>query len=193
MNKEDLLCSLGHGVWTTSETHHTARAVPIIKHRLWQGGFNACLSAPAESYSTGVAQLKGLAAGTAGFTDLPIRTTPGALPLEVLHSTRFLQSFIQVSNSLCPASRDVVWSTCVIRTTNLLLEAAFKVAASFQGPSVIADDLNTTLESLPAWKLLANQYGLLKICVIHCFPLAGMQLGTTSFLSASCSSSFACC
>ena len=161
--KEDLLCSLGHGVWTASETHHTARAVPIIKHRLWQEGFNACFSAPVEPYSTGVAQLKGLAAGTACFTDLPIRTTPGALPLEVMHSTRFLQSFIQVSTH-CVLQVVTLYGPPVsvahvqpIRTTNLLLEAAFKVAASFQGPSVIAGDLNTTLESLPAWKLLANR------------------------------------
>ncbi|CAE7544167.1 unnamed protein product, partial [Symbiodinium natans] len=38
----------------------------------------------------------------------------------------------------------------------MLLEAAFKVVMAFSGPAVIAGDLNTTLDTLPAWDLLQN-------------------------------------
>ena len=162
LNKEDLLCALGPGIWTASETHHTARAVPLIKGRMRKHGFHMRFSAPVAPYSTGIAQLKGLASGTSCFSDLPIRNSSGFVPVEVRDSTRFLQSFVQVSTH-CVVQVITLYGppiSCAhsqpLQTTNLLLEAAFKIVTDFKGPSIIAGDLNTTLDSLPTWALLRN-------------------------------------
>ena len=161
LHKEDLLASLGRGIWTASETHHTAKAVPIIKGRMHQRGFHMQCSNPVLPYSTGVAQLKGLASGAACFTDLPIRSSPGLAPLEVRDSSRFLQSFVQVSTH-CVVQIITLYGPPVssahcqpLRATSLLLEAAFQAVTAFNGPSVISGDLNTTLDTLPAWALLS--------------------------------------
>ena len=38
LRKEDVLASLGSGIWTASETHHTASAVPVIRGRMHKRG-----------------------------------------------------------------------------------------------------------------------------------------------------------
>ena len=90
LDKEALLCALGPGIWTASETHHTARAVPIIKGRMRKRGFHMRFSAPVAPYTTGIAQLISLASGTSCFSDLPIRSSSGFVPVEVRGSARFL-------------------------------------------------------------------------------------------------------
>ena len=170
LNKEDLLASLGSGVWTAGETHHTRNAVPIIRGRLRKAGFNSHFSEPVEPYRGGVSQTKGLCSGTACYSDLSLRSSPALLPADVRNSTRFLQSFVSIA-SHCALQVIVLYGPPVsaahvqpLRVTNMLMEAAFQLAAGYHGPSIITGDLNATWTNCQLGNCFRLGDGLIRQC-----------------------------
>ena len=165
LGREEEVASFVDGVWTASETSHTAEAQTVIQNRFKAMGVNTIFSRAAEKHSdnnNGV--YRGKAVGTAVLSRFPLQPYPESLDQEADATCRFCDAIIRAKPNL-PI---YVCSVYGPPENNTILADAEKVfvaatrpgverATAFKGPAIITGDFNREMHEVPFWPLLQRK------------------------------------
>ena len=157
------LSNNSHAIWACSETSHTTVSRSIATQRFRRLGFNSVWSTDNEPLDVNRGVLRGRAAGTCILSSIPMRASHHHLMQDVKLLRRYSEAVIQLTPNTTlliislygPANgRSLVNPDAVLHT---LAAVAFERAASFQGPAIIAGDLNVNLDEVPHWQSMESR------------------------------------
>ena len=153
--KEDIICSLGQGIWTCSETSHTTTSRPISHRRLGNMDLKTIWSCDNEPLNPARGTIRGKAAGTCVISHLPMVPSHHNLPTDVWKSCRYCETVVQINHDtklLVISLYGPTYNGTHVNPEGIiftLMGHAVERGSSFQGPVVIAGDFNTTLDKIP--------------------------------------------
>ena len=151
-----------HAIWTCSETSHTAVSRPISQHRLRQLGYQSawsCDNPPLDHRS----EFRGKAAGTCIISTLPLRHHVEGISDDIIQSRRYCEAVVQLAPNTCMLVIALYGPTYGATYTkpeailHALTAVAFERGQRFQGPVLIAGDLNVDMDVIPHWSALENR------------------------------------
>ena len=163
VGKEHEIASWGSGITLVSETSATARAQRVIQCNLAKNNIKSIWSKPVTPYRQSSGEMRGIAGGTAIFSNFPARKTLEPLPDDILESDRYAEAIVQFAPGyyiFCVALYGAVIGQRYydsLGITNRLFSVAAQRAVKFQGPSIIVGDLNCSLNQLSLWPSLVKQ------------------------------------
>ena len=161
LNKEHYLSEWGQGIWTFSETSATERAIPTIRKRSFDRGYNVLFGAPVAPQQKATI-MRGKAGGVATATTLPVKSYAYPMPEFLHHSTRFMDCVVQINNHQSVYVSTIYGvagqnSAHPFSLTIDIFNQTAERALSFKGPAVICGDFNVPIESLEMWETLKQR------------------------------------
>ena len=160
LNNEQVVADFGPGVWSVSETSHTASARCLMQKRFRDLDLHTVFGPDVSPHVSGNAgTLRGKASGVAVVSSLPISRYPVEVPHEVAATCRFLDTLVMLS---CHISMyvSVLYGPVhgTFQNTDNIFQAIFGLAcdraAGFSGPAMITGDLNRPVSGEHAWERL---------------------------------------
>lgn len=158
LGHEDTTAAWGSGIWTASETSHTIAAQKASTAKLRLRGLRSHWSQPVASQAFNDGSLRGRAGGTAVISDFPIANYPGVSDEVAVASSRFNECLVNLGEGVNMYVATLYGPThagryfdpwAILRTICI---AAFEHGHAFQGPAIIAGDLNIDIEECPHWQ-----------------------------------------
>lgn len=152
-----------HAIIGVSETAATAKVQSIVSHQFKKVGLHSKWSSPVQVYANNIAELRGVAGGTAVIAPFPIRPSQESYPDDFTNSTRFVDCHVQYMPHRFMYCVSLYGPTPAYKfgdpqvIMNRLLSVAAQRSIRFRGPAVIFGDFNFPLNRLDAWVALKRE------------------------------------
>ena len=160
LGHEEEISKWPQGIFTASETSHTATAQNVIAKRFRKVDMNGIYSHPAEVHTATWGAYRGKAVGTAILSRFPMKPYPVPVDDAVHKSSRFSDAVVTVGQ--LPMYISVVYgpppsSWAHENAEKIFLQAmlpALQRALAWKGPAVISGDFNRDLHDCSFWPML---------------------------------------